>query len=120
LNHEGASLSEFQALLLSVAIEAPIAWLVVRLTRWPSRGPLHAAMAAATATAVTHPQLWAAVIWLTPRFGWLPVCLAGEVVVIVVEGLLIAWMAGLGMRHAMLLSLVANSASFAAGLLLTG
>jgi hypothetical protein len=118
LSHEGASLSEFQALLLSVAIEAPIAWLVVRLTRWPSRGPLQAALAAATATAVTHPQLWAAVLWLTPRFGWQSVSLAGEVVVVIVEGLLIAWMAGLSLRHAMLVSLVANGASFAVGLLL--
>ncbi|HEY3815349.1 MAG TPA: hypothetical protein VGL66_19180 [Caulobacteraceae bacterium] len=113
-------MSEFQALLLSAAIEAPIAWLLVRLTRWPSRGPLHAALAAAAATAVTHPQLWAAVLWLTPRFGWSPVVVAGEAVVVVVEGLLIAWMAGLTLRHAMLLSLAANSASFGAGLLLTG
>jgi hypothetical protein len=111
-------LSELQALLLSAAIEAPIAWLVVRLSRWPSRGPLHAALAAAVATAVTHPQLWAAVLWLTPRFGWAPVTLAGEAAVVVVEGLLMAWMAGLRLRHAMLLSLLTNSASFAIGLLL--
>jgi hypothetical protein len=111
-------LSEIQALLLSAAIEAPIAWLLVRLTRWPSRGALHAALAAGVATAVTHPQLWAAVVWLTPRFGWAPVTLAGEGVVVVVEGLLIAWMASLSLRHAMLLSLVTNSASFAVGLLL--
>ncbi|HEY5009341.1 MAG TPA: hypothetical protein VII42_15180 [Caulobacteraceae bacterium] len=111
-------MNEFQALLLSAAIEAPIAWLVVRLTRWPSRGPLHAGVASAVATAVTHPQLWATVIWLTPRFGWAPVTLAGEAVVVVIEGLLIAWMAGLKLRHAMLVSLVANGASFAVGLLL--
>ena len=111
-------MNEFQALALSAAIEAPIAWLLVRLTRWPSRGALHAALAAAVATAVTHPQLWAAALWLTPRFGWWPVCIVGEAAVVVVEGLLIAWMAGLSLRHAMLLSLVTNGASFAVGLVL--
>jgi hypothetical protein len=113
-------LSEIQALLLSAAIEAPIAWLVVRLTRWPSRGALHAAAAAAVATAVTHPQLWALMLWLTPRFGWWPVSLGGEVLVVLLEGLLMAWMAGLRLRYAMLLSLITNGASFAAGLVLTG
>jgi hypothetical protein len=111
-------LTEFQALLLSAAIEAPIAWLLVRLTRWPSRGPLHAGLASAVATAVAHPQLWTMVIWLTPRFGWVPVTLAGEAAVVVVEGLLIAWMAGLNLRHAVLVSLVANGSSFLVGLLL--
>ena len=111
-------MTEFQALLLSAAIEAPIAWLVVRLARWPSRGPAHAAAAAAVATAVTHPQLWTAVLWLAPSYGWAPVTLASEAVVVVVEGVLMAWMAGLRLRHAMPLSLVTNGASFAVGLVL--
>jgi len=112
-------LTEIQALLLSAAIEAPIAFLVVWLTRWPSRGAIHAAAAAAVATAVTHPQLWAAVIWLAPRFGWQAVALTGEAVVVLVEGLLIAWMAGMKLRHALPLSLATNGASFAIGLLIS-
>ena len=59
-------MNEFEALVLSAAIEAPVAWLLVRATAWPCRGPLHAALAAAVATACTHPQLWNAVLGLTP------------------------------------------------------
>ncbi|HZC17993.1 MAG TPA: hypothetical protein VE309_14645 [Caulobacteraceae bacterium] len=88
--------------------------------RWPSRGPLHAGAAAAVATAVTHPQLWAAAPWLSPQFGWWPTTLGAEAVVVVVEGLLGAWMAGLSLRHAMLVSLATNAASFGAGFLLSG
>ncbi len=113
-------MNEFEALLASAAIEAPIAWLIVRFTRWPSRGPLHAAAAATVATAVTHPQLWAAMVLLIPRLGWWPSALIGEGVVVVVEGLLMAWMAGLKLRHALPLSLATNGASFAIGLLLPG
>jgi len=110
--------SEFEALLLSAAIEAPVAWLVVRLSRWPSRGPLHAAAAAAVATAVTHPQLWAAMLWLIPQIGWWPAAIVGEAAVVVAEGLLIAWMARMRPPHALLLSCATNAASFAVGLAL--
>ena len=70
------------------------------------------------ATAVTHPHLWAAVLWLAPRFGWQPVTYAAEAAVVLVEGLLIAWMAGMKPAQAMLVSLLANGASLAVGLLL--
>lgn len=113
-------MTEFEALIVSAAIEAPIAYGVVRLTRWPSRGPWHAAAAAAVATAVTHPQLWAAVSWLWMWFGRWPTILGAEAVVVLVEGVLMAWMAGLRLRHAMPLSLLTNGASFAAGLLIGG
>lgn len=113
-------MTEFQGLLLSVAIEAPIAWLLATLARWPSRGAWHVAAAAAVATAVTHPQLWAAAAWLTPRLGWPAAALAGEAAVVVVEGLLIAWIARMRLPHAMLVSLGANAASFAAGFLVAG
>ena len=111
-------MTEFQALLLSVAIESPLAWLLVTLTGWPSRGAPHAALAAAIASAVTHPQLWAFVTWATPGWGWWPATLAGETAVVAVEAALIAWAIGLRPVHALMLSLVTNAASFAFGLLL--
>ncbi|MGA7710781.1 MAG: hypothetical protein WCA81_02690 [Rhizomicrobium sp.] len=110
---------ELEALLLSAAIEAPVAFLIVRATRWPSRGPLHAGFAAAVATAVTHPQFWSAALWAFPRFGFWPSVLTLEVIVILVEGCLIGWMAHLSLRHALMVSLAANSASFALGLLIS-
>lgn len=112
------AVSEFAALLLSALIEAPIAFLVVRLARWPSRGALHVAAASAVATAVTHPQLWAAALWAYPRFPYWPSLIALEAAVVLVEGGLIAWMARLRLDRAMLVSLVANGGSFLAGLVL--
>jgi len=53
-----AAMTEIEALALSAAIEASIAYLVMLLARWPSRGNLHVAAASAAATAITHPQLW--------------------------------------------------------------
>ena len=111
-------MNEFEALVLSAAIEAPVAWFLVRATAWPCRGPGHAALAAATATAVTHPQLWDAVLWLAPRLGYLPAVAIGETAVVLVEAAIIGWVVMLPPLRALGLSLVTNSASFAAGLLL--
>ena len=111
-------MTEAEALLMSAAIEAPIAALIVGLARWPSRGALHAGLAAAVATAVTHPQLWAAAEWAYPRFGYWPSVAVLEIIVVLVEGGLIGWMASLSLPRAMLVSLAANAASCAAGLLI--
>jgi len=113
-------MNEAEALLLSAAIEAPVAFLVVRAARWPCRGALHAGFAAAVATAVTHPQLWSAALWAYTRFAFWPSAIVLEGLVILAEGGLIAWMAGLTLRRAMVVSLAANAASFTAGLLLNG
>ena len=113
-------MQETQALLFSVAIEVPIAYLIVRLARWPCRGALHAGLASGVATAVTHPQLWAAVIWAYPQFGYWPSVIVLEALVVLAEGVLIAWMAALAIRRAMLVSLIANLASCVAGILLFG
>ncbi len=114
------SLTEAQALLVSAAIEGPIAYAVVRLAKWPCRGPLHAGVASAVATAVTQPQLWAAAYWAYPRFPYWPAILVLEALVVVAEGVLIAWMAQLRRPRAMIFSFIANSASFLAGLWLAG
>ena len=86
-------MSETQALLLSMAIEGPVAFALVALTGWPSRGPWHAGLASMVATAVTHPQMWALAIWAYPRFPYWPAILVIEALVVVVEAALIAWMA---------------------------
>jgi hypothetical protein len=110
-------LTEPLALVISMAVEAPIAYLIVRFAKWPCRGPLHAGAASAVATAVTHPQLWFSLVpWLSDHLGyWTSVALA-EIAVVLVEGVLIAWMADLRLQRAMLVSLVANAASFGVGI----
>jgi hypothetical protein len=111
-------MTEAQALFLSAAIEGPIAFAIVRGAKWRSRGPLHVGVAAVVATAVTHPQLWAAAYWAYPRFPFWPAILVLEALVILAEGVLIAWMAQLALPRAMIVSFIANSASFLAGLAL--
>jgi hypothetical protein len=113
-------MTEFEALAISVAIEAPLAWLTARLAGWTGRGRLHIAAASAVATAVTHPQLWAAALWAYPHYGYLPSLFGLEAIVVLVEGGLIAWMAQLRIGQAMLVSLVANSGSMLFGLWLGG
>jgi hypothetical protein len=112
--------TEFEALALSAVIEAPIAYLVMCVARWPSRGYLHVAAASAAATAISHPQLWAAALWAYSRFPYWPSIVVSEAVVVLVEGALIAWMAGLRLDRAMAVSLIANSGSFLFGLWLEG
>jgi hypothetical protein len=109
-------MSEADALLISMAIEGPVAFAIVALARWPSRGALHAGLASMVATAVTHPQMWALAIWSYGRFPYWPAILTIEALVVVVEAALIAWMARLTIGRAGIVSLVANSASFLAGL----
>ena len=63
-------MTETEALLISMAIEGPVAFALVALARWPSRGALHVGAAAMIATAVTHPQMWALAIWSFGRFSY--------------------------------------------------
>ncbi len=109
-------MTEVEALALSIMIEAPLAWRVARRAGWPR--PSHVAAASAVATAVTHPQLWAAALWAYQRFPPLSALFVLEAVVVLAEGGLIAWMAQLTIRQAMLVSLIANAGSLLFGLLL--
>ena len=108
-------MDEPMALVLSAVIEFAIAALIVHLTKWPSRGALHVGLASAVATAVTHPQAWNAALWAYPHLSYWPATLGIETAVIAIEGLLIAWIAALKFRSAMLVSLLANLSSFFAG-----
>jgi hypothetical protein len=111
-------MNEFEALLLSAVIEAPVAWLIVRRRDWPCRGAGHAALAAAFATACTHPQLWAAVNAFAPQIGYVPAVALGEIAVVIVEAGIIGWVISLPPVRALWLSLATNTASFALGLCL--
>src|SRR6201996_7285418 len=104
-------MTEFEAMLFSVAVEAPIAFAIIAITRWPCRGPLNAAIALALATAVTHPQLWTAALWLYPRIGFWPTVAGTETVVVVVEAAIIIWATGLSAAKGLALSALANGAS---------
>jgi hypothetical protein len=99
-------MTEFEAMMLSVAIEAPLAFAIVYLARWPCRGPLHIAIAITLATAVTHPQLWTASL----------VC--GEALVILAEAAIIAWATRLSSAKSLIVSGIANGTSALAGLAL--
>jgi hypothetical protein len=114
-------LTEIEGLGVSVAVEAPVAYLAARLGRMGGRGPLHAAGASAAATAITHPQVWSLALWGYERVlsPW-PFMLALELGVVLAEACLIAWMAELRWPQAAIASLLANSASFLAGLWLLG
>ena len=112
-------MSESEALLISMAIEGPVAFAVIALARWASRGAMHVGAAAMVATAVTHPQMWALAIWSFGRFPYWPAILSIEALVVVVEAALIAWMAQLTLARAGAVSLAANAASFLLGLWLT-
>ena len=101
-------MSESEALLISMAIEGPVALALVTLAGWPSRGALHVGAAAMVATAVTHPQMWTLAIWSYGRFSYWPAILTIEALVVVVEAALIAWMAGLTPRRAGIVSLAAK------------
>jgi hypothetical protein len=114
----GCVMTQAEALLLSIAIEAPAAWAGAYLTGWYGRGAAHVAGAMAVATAVTHPQLWAAALLLYPHAPVALVLMTLEGLVVVAEGLLVAWIAGLRLGPALTLSLLANMLSLLVGLLL--
>jgi hypothetical protein len=111
--------TEIEALLLSAAIEGAVAFLLVSIARWSCRDPIHVALASVLATAVTHPQFWAATLWLAPRLGYWPAVLSGESVVVLVEAAIIAWAAKLTPGSALVTSVAANGSSAAIGILLS-
>lgn len=111
-------MTQFEAMLLSMAIEGPIAFAIVVATRWPSRGPFHVALASIIATGLTHPQLWAATLWLEPRLGYWPALGTGEAIVVLIEAAVIAWAAGLPVARSLAVSAITNGASAAIGIVL--
>jgi len=106
-------MSQTTALLLTLAVEVPVAVGLVRRRRWGAASPAHVALVAAGASLVTHPLLWMAL----HRLHGLPALVAAEAAVVVVESAAYAWAAGLRARHALIVSAAANATSFGTGLL---
>lgn len=102
---------EITANVMSGAIEGVVAYYLVKKMKWPGRGPIHSAIASAAATGITHPYAFPAFNDLSPIWGFWTAFLFVEALVILAEGILIYWMAAMRLKHAMLQSLIANTAS---------
>ncbi|WP_428265455.1 hypothetical protein [Haliangium sp.] len=76
-------------------------------------------LAAAAGTALTHPVVWTGVLALAPRVGWVAAVAALELFAVVGETVVYRVATPLTWRQAGLVSLVANAASFGAGLVLS-
>jgi hypothetical protein len=111
---------QLQALLLSLAVEAPI--VVVGLSAaapGETRRTVVVARAlklAVGATLLTHPLAWSANAWLAYA-GWSTAARLGAVegLVVAAESALFAMVGRLSAARAVGVALVANAASFAAG-----
>jgi hypothetical protein len=107
-------MTQAQALILSIAIEAVIAFAMVRGLRWGSGA--RAALAAAVGTLVTHPFVWHVVPWLEGRLGYGAAVALVESAVILAESVAYRLIVPLSWRHSLVASLIANGASTGAGL----
>ena len=110
-------MSQLEALLLSVALEAPLALLLIR---WMTRGDFDRARLALVAvgvTLLTHPFAWQlnhdlASVSMVPRLAFI------EVSVVFIEGLIYSHWGRLGWGRGFGVSLAANAFSFGVGLVL--
>jgi len=103
------------ALVTSIAIEAVVAFALIRALRW-GRG-CNAALAAALGTLVTHPIVWALVPRLEDPLGYAGAVALIESGVVLAESVAYRMIVPLAWQRALAASLVANAASTAAGLL---
>jgi len=92
----------------------PLVVIIARARRWAPDGLSRLALVAVGATLFTHPLLWA-VLGDTRD---LPIVVFAELVVTALEAAAYAWGAGLGARRGIAISLLANGASFMAGLVI--
>ena len=106
------------ALVMSIAIEAVVAFALIRASRWGRGG--NAALAAALGTLVTHPIAWALVPRMEPPLGYAGAIALVESVVVLAESVAYRVIVPLAWRRALAASLVANAASTTAGLLYYG
>jgi hypothetical protein len=102
------------ALLLAFLVEIPTVWLLARFAfRMRELRLSRVVVVGLLATALTLPVLWFVVPGLLVTW---PGIAAGELLVVGVEGVIYAGLLGVGLPQALVLSLAANAASFAAGL----
>lgn len=110
-------MSQIEALALSMLIEAFVAALAVRTLAWGP--PARAAMIAVAGTLVTHWVVWAFVVQGAQSLDYRSAVLIAEAGAVVVEAIIYAMALPVSPARALALSLSANGASFAAGLVLT-
>jgi hypothetical protein len=108
-------MSQSVALVMSIAIEAVVAFALIRSLRWGREA--NAALAAALGTLVTHPLVWVLVPRLEAPLGYAGSVALIESGVVLAESLAYRMIVPLAWRRALAASLVANAASTAAGLL---
>ncbi|HXP05586.1 MAG TPA: hypothetical protein VN808_15815 [Stellaceae bacterium] len=108
-------MTQTAALVFSIAIEAAVAFALIRALGWGSG--LNAALAASLGTLVTHPFVWYAVPRLDDPIGYAGAVALVESGVVLVESVAYRLIVPLSWRRSLLASLVANAASTAAGLL---
>lgn len=102
------------AFVLSLAIEAIAAALLLRATRWASawRG----ALAALVGTGVTHPFVWWGVTTFEEIAGYWPAVATAELFAVAVETVVWRLIAVSGWLRALICAAIANALSFAFGL----
>jgi hypothetical protein len=108
-------MSQLEALILSIAIEAVVAFALVRGLRWG--GGWRAALSAALGTLASHPVAWPAMLALIAPLGYWAALAVVESGVVLAESVAYRLIVPLRWRRALLASLVANAASTGAGLL---
>jgi hypothetical protein len=102
-------LTQTLALLLSIAVEAPVATAVVAFVGLGR--PSRAALAAVVATLLTHGFAWRGILLASESFDWATTVIAAEVLVILVEAVVYRSLADLSVGGSMATSCVANAAS---------
>jgi hypothetical protein len=99
-----------RAFALTLVVELPVAWLVLR--KYARLGPLLGS--AALASAITHPVFWWVALRRTldyPSFvAW------GEILITLFEAGVLAVLLHLGLKRALLASVAMNAASFLVGI----
>jgi hypothetical protein len=103
------------ALVFSIAIEAVIGFTLIRMLGWGSG--LNAAFAAAIGTLITHPIAWVLIPRLVTALGYAGAVALVEAGVVLAESIAYRLIVKLSWRRSLIASLVANTASTAAGLL---
>ncbi|MBI5134290.1 MAG: hypothetical protein HZA81_02810 [Candidatus Taylorbacteria bacterium] len=101
------------ALLLTLAVEAPIVWaLCAFVYEKGARGA--SLLAAILASSLTLPYLW---FVLPEFFGFAWYSTLGEAVIVAIEALVYKQLLGLKIKDALFVSFVANAASVSVGLI---
>ena len=109
-------MTQAEALLLSIAIEAAVAWPLVAGLRW-GHGP-RAALAAIVATLLTHWAAWAGFQRLYEHLDYALTLVVVEGCVVAAEWIAYRWIVPLPAGRALLASAIVNASSTLVGVAL--